>query len=70
MTDRCVIPRPVEDGPRFTPTAIAYRLWPIDAYLDELEWRFNNRDNPWLFRDTLIRLLKSEHVEYEELMGS
>jgi transposase-like protein/IS1 family transposase len=39
----------------------------LDAYLDELEWRFNNRDNPWLFRDTLIRLLKAEHVEYGEL---
>ena len=40
----------------------------LDAYLDELEWRFNNRDNPWLFRDTLLRLLKAEHVEYEELI--
>ena len=28
----------------------------LDAYLDELEWRFNNRDNAWLFRDTLLRL--------------
>ena len=41
----------------------------LDAYLDELEWRFNNRDNPWLFRDTLIRLLKADHVEYEELIA-
>ena len=39
----------------------------LDAYLDELEWRFNNRDNPWLFRDTLIRLLQSENLEYKEL---
>lgn len=39
----------------------------LDAYLDELEWRFNNRDNPWLFRDTLIQLMHSEHVEYREL---
>ena len=22
----------------------------LDAYLDELEWRFNNRNNPYLFR--------------------
>ena len=36
---------------------------------DELEWRFNNRDNPWLFRDTLLRLLKAEHVEYKELVA-
>ena len=41
----------------------------LQAYLDELEWRFNNRNNPWLFRDTLIRLLRAEHVEYEELVA-
>ena len=39
------------------------------AYLDELEWRFNNRDNPWLFRDTLLRLLDAKHVEYKELVA-
>ena len=41
----------------------------LQSYLDELEWRFNNRDNPWLFRDTLLRLLKAEHIEYEELIA-
>ena len=41
----------------------------LNAYLDELEWRFNNRDNPFLFRDTLLRLLKTEHLEYEELVA-
>ena len=41
----------------------------LNAYLDELEWRYNNRDNPWLFRDTLVRLLRAEHVEYEELIA-
>jgi transposase-like protein len=39
----------------------------LDAYLDELEWRFNNRDNPYLFRDTLIRLLTSGNLEYKTL---
>jgi transposase-like protein len=39
----------------------------LDAYLDELEWRFNNRDNPYLFRDTLLRLIHSEHMSYEDL---
>ncbi len=39
----------------------------LDAYLDEFEWRFNNRDNPYLFRDTLIRLLKSPKMEYKQL---
>ena len=42
----------------------------LDAYLDELEWRFNNRDNPYLFRDTLVKLLASSNVEYKELVAS
>lgn len=42
----------------------------LDAYLDELEWRFNNRDNPWLFRDTLTMLLKSDNLEYKTLTGN
>ena len=41
----------------------------LDAYLDELEWRYNNRDNPWLFRDTLQSLLDSEHVRYKDLVA-
>ena len=41
----------------------------LDAYLDELEWRYNNRDNPWLFRDTLIKLLRADHVEYGKLVS-
>ena len=41
----------------------------LDAYLDELEWRFNNRNNPWLFRDTLVRLLDAKHVEYKDLVA-
>ncbi|MFC1968595.1 IS1595 family transposase [Chloroflexota bacterium] len=39
----------------------------LDAYLDELEWRFNNRNNPYLFRDTLLKLIKSENLSYHEL---
>ncbi len=42
----------------------------LDAYLDELEWRFNNRDNSYLFRDTLIKLLNSKNLEYRELIAS
>lgn len=42
----------------------------LDAYLDELEWRFNNRDNQYLFRDTLIKLLGSKNIEYQELIAS
>jgi transposase-like protein len=39
----------------------------LDAYLDEFEWRFNNRKNPYLFRDTLLKLIESESLPYEKL---
>jgi transposase-like protein len=41
----------------------------MDAYLDEFEWRFNNRDNPYLFEDTMIRLLNSPKMEFKELIA-
>jgi transposase-like protein len=41
----------------------------LDKYLDELEWRFNQRENPFLFRDTMKRLLASEKMEYKELIS-
>jgi transposase-like protein len=40
----------------------------MDAYLDEFEWRFNGRDNAYLFRDTLVRLLNSPKMEFKELI--
>jgi transposase-like protein len=39
----------------------------LDRYLDEFEFRFNNCDNPYLFRDTLLRLLQASNLEYKEL---
>ena len=39
----------------------------LDAYLDELEHRFNNRENKFLFRDTLLKLVKAEKLTYHEL---
>jgi len=42
----------------------------LDAYLDELDWGFNNRDNPYLFRDTLMKLLGSKNLEYQDLITS
>jgi transposase-like protein len=41
----------------------------LDAYLDELEWRFNNRENPYLFRDTLLKLIQSENLPYQDLVA-
>jgi hypothetical protein len=40
----------------------------LDAYLDEMAWRFNNRDNPYLFHDTMARLLQAETLPYRELV--
>jgi len=42
----------------------------LDSYIDELEWRFNKRENPYLFRDTLIKLIKSENLPCSELTMS
>ena len=39
----------------------------LPAYLDEMEWRFNNRENPYLFRDTLKALLSADVLTYESL---
>jgi REP element-mobilizing transposase RayT len=39
----------------------------LDAYLDELEHRFNNRNNEFLFRNTLLKLVKAEKLPYSEL---
>jgi len=39
----------------------------LQAYLDEMCFRFDNRKNPYLFRDTMIRLLSSEALEYKKL---
>ncbi|MGI8917152.1 MAG: transposase [Pyrinomonadaceae bacterium] len=39
----------------------------LDRYLDKFEFRFNNRHNPYLFRDTLLRLLATSNLEYKSL---
>jgi transposase-like protein len=39
----------------------------LPAYLDEVAFRFNNRENPYLFRDTLLALLDTEHLAYKTL---
>jgi transposase-like protein len=40
----------------------------VEAYLDEFEWRFNERKNPHLYRDTMIRLLSTKQMEFKELI--
>src|SRR5713226_9288342 len=39
----------------------------LPAYLDEMCFRFNNRKNPFLFRDTILKLIGSPNLEYKEL---
>jgi transposase-like protein len=41
----------------------------LPAYLKEFEFRFNNRENPYLFRDTLIALLKGDTLTYDSLVA-
>ncbi len=40
----------------------------MDRYLEELEWRFNNRKNPHIFRDTLRRIVTTGSMPYRELV--
>lgn len=40
------------------------------TYLNEFEWRFNNHESPYLFRDTLLKLIKSENLPYDKLVAN
>jgi transposase-like protein len=40
----------------------------LPAYLDEIAFRFNNRENPYLFRDTVLRLIDGETLPFRELV--
>ncbi len=41
----------------------------LQAYVDEFSWRFNNRHNDYLFRDTLMKLVDSTNLPYEILIA-
>jgi transposase-like protein len=41
----------------------------LDRYLEELEWRYNNRDNTHIFTDTLRRIVNTEHLTYQRLVA-
>ena len=41
----------------------------MDRYPEELEWRFNNRNNPYIFRDTLRRIMDTGSLTYRDLVA-
>ena len=41
----------------------------LDRYLDEMEWRFSNRDNGHIFVNTLRRIVNTEHLTYQKLVA-
>ena len=40
----------------------------LDRYVEELEWRFNNRENPHIFMDTLRRIVNTDHLTFRALV--
>ena len=42
----------------------------LTAYLEEITFRFNNRDNPYLFRDTMKKLIEAPVLEYNTLIAA
>jgi transposase-like protein len=42
----------------------------LPAYLDEFQFRFNNRNNPFLFRDTILALVEGETLTFAELTAA
>ena len=42
----------------------------LPAYVDEMEWRFNNRANGFLFRDTYLALLEKKALPSQDLTAS
>jgi transposase-like protein len=42
----------------------------LPAYLDEAAFRWNNKDNPFMFRDTILRLVEGDALPFKELVAS
>jgi len=41
----------------------------LPAYLEEIAFRFNNRENDYLFRDTVRALLSADQLQYRDLVA-
>ena len=42
----------------------------LQAYCNEMCFRFNNRKNPYLFRDTILKLISTPNLEYKDLTAA
>lgn len=42
----------------------------LPTYLDEMCFRFNNRKNPCLFGDTMLKLIVSSNLKYKALTAA
>jgi transposase-like protein len=42
----------------------------LPAYLDEAAFRWNNKNNPFMFRDTILRLVEGDALPFKELVAS
>ena len=42
----------------------------LEAYLNEMTFRFNNRSNPYLFRDTPMKLIEAPASEYKKFTAA
>jgi transposase-like protein len=41
----------------------------LDAYLEELEFQFKDRENPYMFRDAMLKLLLAETLPYAKVIA-
>jgi transposase-like protein len=41
----------------------------LPAYLDEAAFRWNNKDNPFMFRDTILKLVEGDALPFKELVA-
>ena len=41
----------------------------LDRYLEEMEWRYSNGGNEYIFVDTLRRIVTTEPMTYEQLVA-
>lgn len=42
----------------------------LSLYVDEMEWRYNGRENKYLFRDTILSLVSADALTYKELVST